>query len=342
MKRTVIIIGLLFFMLASSQLFAQEENAVGQRTFSFEDKVRGRKLTTEVWYPTEAVPTANEEIPFIRISTARNAPIVKGSFPVILFSHGTGGGRLTVEWLCAGLASRGFIVVAVDHYGNTFDNSIPVEFVKFWERPQDLTYVLDQLLATSDIASSMDVKRIGAAGFSIGGFTALALAGAKMDYQALQDYFKTEKGRKEAEVPEMPGLLSFLDKPELKAAFAQAPSLHDKRIKSVFVMSPAIGQAFPSDRNFKNVVASVYIVAAAKDQIAPLETNAAHYAALLKGAQYKVLGSDAGHYVFLNEAKEALKNQAPLFFQDPAGVDRKSIHEETLALAIEHFRKTLK
>lgn len=342
MNRIKFVTSLIISIACISQLFGQAENAVGQRTFSFEDKSRNRTLLTEVWYPSTETPLADETSPFVRIPTARNGAIASGKFPVIVFSHGTGGGRLTVEWLCAGLASHGFIVVAVDHFGNTFDNPIPIEFVKYWERPQDISFVLNALLTTSDISSSMNEKRIGAAGFSLGGYTAIALAGAKMDCQALENYFKTETGKKEAEIPEMPGLMAFFEKPEVRAACAKAPPLQDKRIKCVFVMSPAIGQVFPAEKNFKDVVVPVYIVAAGNDQIAPLKTNAEHYAAMIKNAHYTVVGKEAGHYVFLNEANEALKNQAPVFFNDPAGVNRKLIHEEVLKLAVDHFKKNLK
>jgi predicted dienelactone hydrolase len=345
MKRLHVILGFSIFIFGLEQALGQVKGdvyAVGQRTISYEDKSRNRKLTTEVWYPTPEKPSPEDASPFIRIPTKRDAPFSNGIFPLILFSHGTGGGRLTLEWLCAGLASKGFIVTAVDHFGNTFDNPIPIEFVKFWERPQDIRFVLDQLLSAHDISSHLDVNKIGVAGFSLGGYTAITLAGAKMDFQALENYLKTEEGKKEAEIPEMPGLISFFEKPEVQESFKKAPSLVDKRVKSVFVMSPAIGQAFPTKENFKDVSAPVYIVAAANDQIAPLKTNAAHYAKLISASQYKTLGTEAGHYVFLNEAKEGLKQEAPLFFNDRPGVNRKEIHEQALQLATDHFRKTLK
>lgn len=107
-------------------------------------------------------------------------------------------------------------------------------------------------------------------------------------------------------------------------------------------MSPAIGQAFPTKENFKDVTIPVYILAAAKDQITPLKTNATHYAKMIRSAQFKTLGTEAGHYVFLNDAKEFMKKDAPMFFVDVAGVDRKAIHEQALELALDHFRKTLK
>ncbi|HET6543351.1 MAG TPA: dienelactone hydrolase [Chryseolinea sp.] len=343
MKRKQIIPALVIFCMGVGQAFGQlKTNEVGQRTLAYEDHSRNRKLTTEVWYPTLEKASPEDASPFIRISTKRDAAISQGIFPLILFSHGTGGGRLTVEWFCAGLASKGFIVAAVDHFGNTFDNPIPIEFIKFWERPQDIRFVLDQLLGSHDISSHVDPNKIGAAGFSLGGFTAITLAGAKMDFQAIENYLKSEQGKKEADIPEMPGLISLFGKPEVKESFEKARPLVDKRIKSVFAMSPAIGQAFPTKENCKDVSAPVYIVAAAKDMLAPPKTNAVHYAKLIRNAQYKILGTEAGHYVFLNEAKDGLKQEAPMFFNDPPGVNRKKIHDEALQLATDHFRKTLK
>src|SRR5688572_24158155 len=195
MKRTQFILGVFIFIFAIEKAPAQTKSAsfdVGQRTLSYEDKTRNRKLITEIWYPTPERSSEEDMSPFVRIPTKRNASISQGIFPLILFSHGTGGGRLTVEWLCAGLASRGFIVAAVDHFGNTFDNPIPIEFVKFWERPQDIRFVLDQLLGSPDISTHLDVNKIGMAGFSLGGYTAITLAGAKMDFQAIENYLKSE------------------------------------------------------------------------------------------------------------------------------------------------------
>jgi predicted dienelactone hydrolase len=344
MKRILFIY---FMMVLVGPMASAQVLKVGQRTFYFEDTSRGRKLTTEVWYPTSDTKQPQEipAIPFHRMPTIIEASYPEKPLPLILFSHGTGGGRLTVEWFCAGLAAQGFIVAAVDHYGNTFDNPIPIEFLKCWERPLDLQFVLNQFL-NSEVAKVIDEKHIGAAGFSIGGFTAICLAGAKMDLNALEKYFKTDGGKKEADIPEMPGLLLLFDQPgtrdTLWRSYAKAlPRLADKRIKSVFMMSPAAGQAFPNAASTRGVHVPVYIVAAGNDQIAPLETNAKHYVTLLKDAQLVIVGANAGHYIFLNEAKDGLKQQAPLFFTDPEQVSRGEVHQQVLEMAIEHFKKTL-
>jgi len=340
MRYLIFMLWMVVALSPAKTIFAQLKtaNAVGQQTFFFEDASRNRKLTTEVWYPTSDSFVAEEirENPFYRLATKRDATLQPGKFPVILFSHGTGGGRLTVEWLCAGLASHGYIVVAVDHFGNTFDNPIPEEFVKIWNRPQDISYVLTQVLKSDAFSRSIDADRIGAAGFSLGGFTSVALAGGKMDLDGLIRYLQTPEGKSEIDIPEMPGLISMFDKPEIKESFKKAPSLTDPRIKCVFVMAPAVGNAFPDKASISKVNIPVYIVGAQEDKIAPVKNNAQRYSQLISQSKITII-PDAGHYVFLNEAKDGLKQQAPVFFSDSPVVNRKDIHEKTLLIAVKHF-----
>ncbi len=68
MKRIQVIPALLIFFIGISQAFGQlKTNEVGQRTFSYEDKSRNRKLTTEVWYPT-----LEKSIPGRRVTVHKN------------------------------------------------------------------------------------------------------------------------------------------------------------------------------------------------------------------------------------------------------------------------------
>lgn len=346
-KNRIVIQTLATILIAGNMVYAQspaEDYIVGQRTIHYEDASRARKLTTEIWYPAIATaqPVSIDQIPFKRMPTAWDAKIADGRYPLILFSHGTGGGRSTVEWFCTGLAKKGFVVVAVDHYGNTFDNPIPEEFARIWNRPLDISYVLTQILNHPEFAPAIDSSRIGAAGFSLGGYTAIALAGAEMDWPALIRFFKSPKGSDEINIPEMPGLMTILEKPEMQKGFESAPSLHDRRIKAIFVMAPAVGQGFPTRKNFSRLHVPTYIVTTGADVIVPAATNAAHYAKLIPGATYNLIDKDAGHYVFLNEANEELKNNAPLHFSDPPSVNRHAVHEKTVAHALRFFTDSLK
>ena len=166
MKKKQVIPALVIFFMVVGQVFGQlKTNEVGQRTLAYEDNGRNRKLTTEVWYPTLEKAAPEDASPFIRMPTKRDAPISQGIFPLILFSHGTGGGRLTVEWFCAGLASKGFIVAAVDHFGNTFDNPIPDGVHKILGAPAGHSFCVGSVVRLHDISTHLDVNKIGAAGF---------------------------------------------------------------------------------------------------------------------------------------------------------------------------------
>jgi predicted dienelactone hydrolase len=49
-----------------------------------------------------------------------------GAHPVILLSHGFGGGAEDLSWLAGGLAARGYVVIGVDHPGNNALDRTPV------------------------------------------------------------------------------------------------------------------------------------------------------------------------------------------------------------------------
>ena len=139
-----------------------------------------RPLATVVWYP--AVP---------RTGTAealglRDAAIRRGRFPLIVFSHGTCGRPTEASYLTMGLASRGFVVAAPPHPGNTAEEfpgciSATAAVDAFRNRVPDVRFVVDSLLAETADPSSRFAHRlrpdaIGISGLSFGGLTALLAA----------------------------------------------------------------------------------------------------------------------------------------------------------------------
>jgi len=246
-----------------------------------------------------------------------------------------------MEWLAQGLAKNGYIVAAVDHWGNTYDNKIPLEFCKPWERPIDISFVLTVLLRDKELGSAIDTTRIGAIGFSLGGYTVLALAGAVINYDSLVHFYKTV-GRKEIETPEMPGTARFLDDTALLSAMQRVPPLQDNRIKAFFSISPALGAGFASKDQFVRVDRPVFIVGAASDSMAPVATNARHFQKLLQGAGYHEFKGRVGHYVMLNETIDDLKKSDPVYFSDDPSVNRGAVHEQVIRLAAVFFKKQLK
>lgn len=295
-----------------------QSSAIGQKTFLYKDTVRNRPVTTEVWYPTDAdisEASTPPEYPFIRIPTIRNASVSLKKFPLIMLSHGTGGGRLNMEWLADILVQKGFIVAAVDHWGNTYDHKTAIDFATPWKRAQDISFALTQILQTKELDQAIDRERIGAAGFSIGGYTVIALAGGKLSLDALNNFTETPPGMKEIALPEFPNLKAMINKEEVRASFEKTADLKDKRIKAFFAICPAIGQGFKTQKQLESIHDPVYIVGAQSDSIAPITTNALHYHKMIKGSKLLIIPGKTGHYVFLNEAKNQLKKNKRQFLQ---------------------------
>ena len=169
--------------------------AVGHDRFTLVDESRGgRTLDTEVWYPAE--PRAEDPLAaydlmfgFVLPSTIafEDAPAGQPAFaPLIVFSHGSGGSSWQSIYLMEALASHGFVVVAPNHTGNTVADqiagtSVPLLDAAF-DRPRDVSFVIDQMLARSaDPQDPLHLRirpwHVGVAGHSFGGYTALASAG---------------------------------------------------------------------------------------------------------------------------------------------------------------------
>jgi dienelactone hydrolase len=138
-----------------------------------------RALQTSIWYPA---PPGSSPID-TGTGGVDNAPL-DGSgapYPILMFSHGSCGYPNQSTFLAERLASYGFVVVAPPHPGNTLSDfpacgSGPNQLASFIERPQDILFVLDAMLAANADSSSpffgaIDANRIGMSGHSFGGLT---------------------------------------------------------------------------------------------------------------------------------------------------------------------------
>jgi len=189
---------------------------VGVRTIKIVDSGRkraaypdGRPLVIEIWYPavppkegavkdkydpkTDA-PKATVDrliaeginIPLLSQEAYRDAEVYKkgGPYPLILFSHGSGGVRYQSVFQCPHLASHGYVVVAVDHIDNTLydilagkdarDSGILIQSAE--DRPLDQVKVWEEMKRRNGDSSDplhqmIEIENVGITGHSFGGFT---------------------------------------------------------------------------------------------------------------------------------------------------------------------------
>jgi predicted dienelactone hydrolase len=250
-----------------------------------------------------------------------------------------------MAWLGEALAAHGYIAAAVNHPGNTGAEAYTVEgFSIWWERARDLSEVISGMLADAEFGPRIDPGRIGAAGFSLGGYTMIEIAGGITDARGFVRYCDSASADGICtSPPEFPSLTQdfrelIQKRPEVLEH--SGDSYRDARVRSVFAMAPALGPAFPAS-GLKKISIPVEIVAGESDQSVPIASSARYFAANIPGAKLHIFPGNVGHYVFLDSCTGAGGKSLATICVDGNGVDRRAIHAKTVDLALEFFRSTL-
>jgi len=251
-----------------------------------------------------------------------------------------------LAWLAEELARAGYIVAAVNHHGNTSSESSPTAegFMLWWERATDLSRVVDKLLDDSQFGRLIDPTRIGAAGFSVGGYTVLAVAGARTSLAQWQKFCKSPMRDSTCEAqPEFPDVFTAFERvrqdPPVRASLNRhADSFRDPRIRAVFAIAP-VGSWLTPD-SLGAIEVPVRIVVGAGDRTAPAATNGQRVAELVPGARLSILNG-VGHYTFLAECTAAGSRQRQDLCREESGVERQAAHRTVAAEAVEFFNQIL-
>ncbi len=317
--------------MTSNRSVANE--TMGVRTYEYKDVKRGRPVLVEVWYPTEAkmpIATPAEDI-YLHPKESRNSPLALSQkpYPLITMSHGHRGDRRDRSWLSERLVKAGFIVVSVEHFGNSYTTFDPLITLKYWERARDVSFALDQILQEPFFQSKIDLKRIGFVGYSLGGMTGLALAGS-----TVEDLGDVLAAHKDALADFPPELLSQVN-------FSEATCCqHDPRIGAVFLIAPA-NFVYKPDA-LKKIQVPVGLVSAINDEVLPHHMHAYPIIQHVIPVKLKVLRKEISHFAFLNPISEMGKKLLPEKYRnDPPCCSRASIHQEVGDFAVEFFREQL-
>ncbi|MGB5975593.1 MAG: alpha/beta hydrolase, partial [Nodosilinea sp.] len=193
-------------------------------------------------------------------------------FPLVVISHGLGGTRDSYNYLAEYLATGGIAVATLEHPGSSNQqlyallsgrSDTVVQDEEFLRRPRDISLTIDTLArlsqSPSPVQNQLDLSRVGIAGQSFGGYTALALAGASFDLAGLAEACSPDR------LSLNPSLLL-----QCQALRLGDPgsSLADSRVKSVFVMNP-IGSVLLGLTGYGQIEVPVMVVAGTADTIAP-------------------------------------------------------------------------
>lgn len=190
------------------------------------DEARQRAVPARIFVPNGATSGAQaNSAP--ATSEARATP---ATTPLIVFSHGLGGSRLSYMQLGRHWASQGFISIHLQHAGSdraiwsasgtlavlgslksaaSIDNAIA--------RARDVSFAIDQVRKEASLSKMIDFARIAVAGHSFGANTALLAAGAQF---------------------RLDGKLMSLGDPRIKAAIILSPPSLPVDQDPIYVYNP--------------------------------------------------------------------------------------------------------
>ncbi|MBN3927569.1 alpha/beta hydrolase [Nostoc sp. NMS4] len=257
-----------------------------KQTITLNDFSRQRRFPADIYLPTAQTPR-----------------------PIIVISHGLGSDRTSFAYLAEHLASYGFVVAVPEHPGSdakqlqallagTADRvTNPRELI---DRPLDIKFLLDELTRLSQSDSTfkgrLNLEQIGVVGQSFGGYTALALAGAKINFEQLK-----------ADCPALENALNVslllqclaLNLPNAKY------KLSDARVKAIIAIDPVDSSIF-GQASLSQIKIPVMIVSGSSDTVAPaLPEQIQPFTWLTTPSKYLVLINGGTHFSTIAESPNA-------------------------------------
>lgn len=305
-----------------------------------------RPIAWSAWYP--AGPGTPPEAPAPQVFNAGgvrpNAPLAPGGpWPVVLMSHGTGGTAESLGWLARSLAHHGYVVLAPNHHGNTgLEPYAPEGFLCWWERATDMSRLLSSLAEQGVFADHLDLSRVSAAGFSLGAYTVIALAGAQSSLEAF-DRWRAAAGVTDLGPREFPDAGDHIDRlltasPAFQSAWARAgEAVADPRITSFAAIAPPPPVRAFTPPSLAAVEAPLVILTGGADVEAPSAQCADWLMQQNDRFTRHDLGRDVGHYTFLEfPADRSLIGTEPIF-TDAETVDRATVHRQAAEVILSHI-----
>lgn len=257
-----------------------------KQTITLNDLSRNRTFPADIYLPTAQTPRT-----------------------IIVISHGLGSDRTSFAYLAEHLASYGFVVAVPEHPGSdakqlqallagTADRvTNPRELI---DRPLDIKFLLDELTILSQSDSTfkgrLNLEQVGVIGQSFGGYTALALAGAKINFEQLK-----------ADCPALEDTLNVslllqclaLNLPNAKY------NLSDARVKAVIAIDPVDSSIF-GQASLSQIKIPVMIVSGSSDTVAPaLPEQIQPFTWLTTPSKYLVLINGGTHFSTIAESPNA-------------------------------------
>ena len=345
------------------ELAHRGEYKVGVRTLDFVNKAQinvlkskdgvdplyDRPLKAEVWYPA-ILPAGKVELttyqdhfgsvmdstrPVVAFTfpgrAFRDAAPDKraAAFPLVIVSHGYTGSRVLLSYLNENLASKGYVVVAIDHTESTHGDQQGFASTLL-NRPKDILFILNQMAeagqsgSNSFLSGLADASNTALIGYSMGGYGVMNAAGAGYS-DKLSGFFSSIAGGSKAIA------LQTTNNAEYKASI-------DPRIKAVVAFAPwGMARGVWDAEGLKGVKVPVFFVAGNLDDISGYEDGIkAMYKGTANADRYLLTYLNARHNVAPN-APPAGTISSGTFAKDYEHYSEPSWNEKRINNINQHF-----
>ena len=242
-----------------------------------------RPLKLEIWYPARPRTTDPATVTYESVLGRSNDPkrplipftftgrasrdaqpnLSEGPYPLVIVSHGYPGSRLLLTYLTENLASKGYVVVAIDHTESTYGDlaGFPSTLLN---RSLDDLFVLNEMARLSSkssgdfLAGLLNADNTALIGYSMGGYGVLNVAGAGYSPQALTLFGQMSGGSTALEGRTM-------NSPVYKSSL-------DSRIKAVVAFAPwGMERGFWDATGLAGLTLPTLFVAGSKDDVSGYE-----------------------------------------------------------------------
>ncbi|WP_245442052.1 alpha/beta hydrolase family protein [Mesorhizobium hawassense] len=252
-----------------------------------------------------------------------------------MISHGGGGSYAGHYDTALALAEAGFIVAAVRQAGDTHDDQSKV--LMLWRRPAQLSRLIDFMLKDWQGHAEIDQQRIGAFGFSNGGFTVLVEAGGVPKLDRIDPYCSANPEHDLCAALAEAGIHSVAQVPR-PPPDAWKP---DRRVRAIAAAAPAFGFVFDS-ADLASVQIPVLLWRAADDRHQPDPWYEGHIRSALPHPPEYHVEPLAGHYAFLPPCSAQMRAAVPRICADAPGFDRAAFHQRLNAALVSFFERSLR
>lgn len=256
-----------------------------------------RPLTLEVWYPAalgeqepgstyRVVTRDGETEATLRGQAVRGAtPDASAApYPLVIVSHGYPGNRFLLSHLSENLASKGYVVVAIDHTDSTYSDQSAFASTLL-NRPLDQQFVLDEVTQRSQsdgglLSGLVDTDNTGIIGYSMGGYGVVNLLGGGFTEASAAFEFSPPNG-----------LLA-----QRTAGNSRYPT-PDPRFKAAIAIGPwGMNTGFWDNEGLAGIETPIFFMAGSSDSVSGYEEGVrAIYEGAGSAERYLLTFENAGH-----------------------------------------------